>query len=148
MATSTYKSYLMQGTGTGTITYSKLVDIKDYPDLGGAPETIETTTLSDSSRTYIPGLQENERLVFNANYTESDYATLVALVGTEGNYGVFFGGTDGADGKFTFKGYLDVHVTGAGVNEVRSMEIGITPSSAIEFTATTLKETKSIWQKP
>ena len=41
MATSTYKSYLMLGTTANTTTtYSKLVDIKDYPDLGGAPETI------------------------------------------------------------------------------------------------------------
>ena len=138
MATSTYKSYLMLGTTANTTTtYSKLVDIKDYPDLGGAPETIETTTLSDAMRTYIPGLQDTERLVFNANYTETDYSTLVGHVGTEKDYGVFFGSEAGADGKFTFKGYLDVRVTGGGVNEVRNMEIGITVSSPITFTATT-----------
>ena len=32
MAISTYKVFLMKKTGT---TYEKLVDIKDYPDLGG-----------------------------------------------------------------------------------------------------------------
>lgn len=138
MATSTYKSYLMKGTSANdSVTYSKLVDIKDYPDLGGAPETIETTTLSDSARTYIQGLQENERLAFNANYSQTDYSTLKALEGVEGFYAVFFGSESGSEGKFTFKGYIDVHVTGAGVNEVRGMEVGVTPSTAISFTAGT-----------
>ena len=142
MPTSTYKSFLMKGTGTGTITYSKLVDIKDYPDLEGAPETIETTTLSDSARTYIPGLQDGERKVFTANYDAATYQTLKALEGTEGNYAVWFGATvtdgvatpTGSEGQFSFRGYLDVRVTGAGVNEVRNMEIGITASSAVTFT--------------
>ena len=49
MATSSYKSFLMK-KGTGD-TYEKLVDIKDYPDIGGSPETLETTTLSDSMQT-------------------------------------------------------------------------------------------------
>ena len=35
MAISTYKVFLMK-KGDGS-TYSKLVDIKDFPDLGGAP---------------------------------------------------------------------------------------------------------------
>ena len=33
---STYKTYLMVGSGSPT-SYSKLCDIKSYPDLGGAP---------------------------------------------------------------------------------------------------------------
>ena len=40
MAISTYKVFLMK---KGTSTYEKLVDIKDFPDLGGAPEMLETT---------------------------------------------------------------------------------------------------------
>lgn len=35
MATSSFKVFLMHGTGTGTLTWAKLVDIKDFPDLGG-----------------------------------------------------------------------------------------------------------------
>lgn len=34
MAISSYKAFLMKGTGTGTLTWTKLVDIKDFPDLG------------------------------------------------------------------------------------------------------------------
>ena len=72
----------MKGTGTGTLTWAKLVDIKDFPDLGGAPEQIETTTLSDFGRTYIPGIENTEQKTLTCNYTAADYATLDALKGT------------------------------------------------------------------
>ena len=48
MAISTYKVFLMKKT---TDAYEKLIDIKDFPDLGGAPEMLETTTLSDRMQT-------------------------------------------------------------------------------------------------
>lgn len=140
MAISTYKIFLMKGTGTGTITYSKLVDIKEFPDLGGEPEMLDTTTLSDGARTYIPGIQETEALTFTANYTSADFTTLKALEGSEGDYAVWLGGTvsdgvatpTGSDGKFSFKGYLSVFVAGGGVNEVVDMTITIAPTTVIK----------------
>lgn len=42
MAISTYKVFLMK-KGTEPDTYEKLVDIKEFPDLGGEPEMLETT---------------------------------------------------------------------------------------------------------
>lgn len=134
MAISSYKAFLMQGTGTGTLTWAKLVDIKDFPDLGAAPEPIETTTLSDFARTYIPGIENTEQKTFTCNYTAADYATLAALKGTEQNIAVWFGGTeaagvvtpDGSMGKFSGKGYVDVFVAGAGVNEVVNMTVTLT----------------------
>lgn len=124
----------MQGTGTGTLTWAKLVDIKDFPDLGAAPESIETTTLSDFARTYIPGIENTEQKTFTCNYTATDYATLAALKGTEVNVAIWFGGTesqgvvtpDGSAGKFEGKGYIDVFVAGAGVNEVVNMTVTLT----------------------
>ena len=70
MAISTYKIFLMK-KGAGD-TYEKLVDIKDFPDLGGSPEMLETTTLSDGMQTYIPGIQSLDALEFTANYTKED----------------------------------------------------------------------------
>ena len=78
-ARSTYGIYLMH-KGTGD-TYTKLIDIKDFPDLGGAPEMLETTTLSDSMQTYIEGIQSADALEFTANYTKEDYTKLNALKG-------------------------------------------------------------------
>ena len=137
MAISTYKVFLMK-KGEGS-TYTKLIDIKDFPDLGGSPELLETTTLSDKMQTYIPGIQSNDALEFTTNYTKADYTTLAALADTEEDYAVWFGGTetegvvtpDGSNGKFSFKGKLSVHVNGGSVNEVVDMTITITPSTVI-----------------
>lgn len=137
MAISTYKVFLMKSTD-GT-TYEKLIDIKDFPDLGGAPEMLETTTLSDGMQTYIPGIQSLDAMEFNANYTKEDFDTLKELEGAEYNYAVWFGGTvagkvvtpTGSEGKFEFKGQLSVFPTGGGVNEVVGMTITIAPSTPI-----------------
>lgn len=136
MAISTYKIFLMQKEGSE---WTKVVDIKEFPDLGGAPEMLETTTLSDKMQTYIPGIQSLDSLEFTANYTLADYKTLKALEGKENEYAVWFGGTEsagsltpsGSDGKFTFKGQLSVYANGGGTNEVVEMTITIAPSSVI-----------------
>ena len=127
MARSTYGIYLMHKVSD---TYEKLIDIKDFPDLGGAPEMLETTTLSDSMQTYIPGIQSLDGLEFNANYTKADFAKLKELEGKDEAYAVFFG-EDGVDGKFEFKGGLSVFPVGGGVNEVVGMTISIAPSTPI-----------------
>lgn len=143
MAITSFGAFLMKGTGTGTITYSKLVDIKAFPDLGGTPEMLQTTTLSDSGHTYIPGIDNAEAMEFTANFNKADYATLSALKGQKIKYAVWFGCTEsegtvtptGSEGKFEFDGYLTVHASGAGVNEVVEMVISIAPASAINFSS-------------
>ena len=100
---------------------------------------LETTTLSDSMQTYIPGIQSLDALEFTTNYTKADYEDLKALEGVENHYAVWFGGSveggvatpTGSDGKFEFKGQLSVFVTGGGVNEVVGMTISIAPSTPI-----------------
>lgn len=137
MAISTYKTFLMKkGSGSN---YEKLVDIKNFPDLGGEPDKIETTTLSDGARTYIPGIEDTDNLSFDANYTKTDFTTLKALKGTEQDLAIWFGGTEsegtvtptGSDGKFEFKGYVDCYVKGGDVNSAVEMSVVVTPSTAI-----------------
>lgn len=142
MARSTYKTFLMKGTTSGsTTTWAKLIDIKEFPDLGGEPEQLETTTLSDAIQTYIPGIQSLDSMNFTCNYTLSDYTTLKGMEGTEQKFAVWFGGSGsgstltptGEEGKFKFTGKLAVYVSGGGVNEVTNMTITISPSSEIEL---------------
>lgn len=137
---NTFKTFLMRGTeSSGTVSYAKLIDIKDYPDLFAAPEMLETTTLSDKGRTHEPGIDENEALTFTANYSLSDFTTLKALEGTELDLAVWFGATvsgstvtpTGTDGKFKFKGKIAVTIVGKGVNEVREMQITIALSESV-----------------
>ena len=131
MPRSTYGVYLMKGTkGTGSaITYAPLLDIKDFPDIGGDREMLETTTLSDSMQTYITGIQSADALEFTANYDKTKYLELVELTDRT-PYAVYFG-EDGEDGMFTFEGYLSVKVNGGGVNEVIGMTVSIAPATAI-----------------
>lgn len=123
-----------------TSAWKKLIDIKSFPDLGGSPEMLETTTLSDAMQTYIAGIQSLDALEFEANYTKTDYDKLKALFGKTEKYAVWFGGTGdgstltptGSDGKFEFEGQLSAYAVGGGVNEVVNMNISIAPSTPIE----------------
>lgn len=143
MAISTYKVFLMHKANSEG-TYTKLIDIKEFPDLGGEPEMLETTTLSDNMQTYIAGIQSMDGLSFSANYDMAEYQKLKALEGKKESYAVWFGGTessdvvtpDGSNGKFAFDGELSVYPVGGGVNEVVGMNITIAPSSPIKFSAT------------
>ena len=139
-ATSTYKTFLMKGSTSGSsTTWEKLVDIKSYPDLGGAPELLETTTLSDKMRTNILGIQGNDSMEFTCNYDKTDYTSIAALEGTEQELAVWFGGTEsngevtptGSEGKFSFKGYVSVHANGGEVNAVREMTVTVAASTPI-----------------
>lgn len=145
MAISTYKIFLMQKKTTPSDTWEKLIDIKDFPDLGGAPEMLETTTLSDNMQTYISGIQSLDALEFTANYVKEDFIKLKALEGQECKFAVWFGGTGegdtltptGTDGKFEFKGQLSVFPVGGGVNEVVDMTVTIAPSTPITMSEDT-----------
>lgn len=137
MAINTYKVFLMHSED-GT-TYTKIADIKNFPDLGGEPEMLETTTLSDNMQTYIGGIQSMDAMQFDMNYDPDVYDDLKLLAGTQEFFSVWFGGTEaggvvtptGSNGKFNFKGDLSVFVTGGGVNEVVGMRASIAPSTPV-----------------
>lgn len=136
MAENTYGTYLMKKDGES---YTKLIDIKDYPDIGGDAETLETTTLSDSMQTFILGIQSGDAMQFTHNYSLADYQALLALKGQELDLAIWFGGKEsggvvtptGENGKFSFKGQLSVKISGKGVNDVREMVSTIAPSTEI-----------------
>ena len=142
MAVSTFRTYLMYKASAGA-SWEKLVDITSTPDLGGTPNMIETTTLSDDTQTFIPGVKQlGDGLEFSANYDVASYTKLKGLEGSDLNYAIWKGGTgnsgatavpDGSDGKWSFTGQLTVFPTGGGVDEAFGMTINIAPSSAILF---------------
>lgn len=66
-----------------TTGYKVIPDIKEVPEMNPEPETLETTTLSETEyKTYIEGLKDlGGALSFLANYTtelETEWAALVA----------------------------------------------------------------------
>ena len=143
MAISTYRVFLMHKEAEAS-EYSKLLDIKSFPDLGGEPEMLETTTLSDNMNTYVAGVQSLESMSFDANYSKEDFEKCKALEGEDHDYAVWFGGTGdgssltptGEHGKFVFKGQMSCFPSGGGVNEVVGLRITIAPSTPIEYSET------------
>ena len=133
-AISTYQTYLMYKSGT---TWTNLTPIKSFPDLGGEPERIDVTTLSDAMRQYIPGVQVVSSTSFTANYVKAEYSKINALSGTSHDYALWFGATgsigsetpDGHDGKFEWSGDIMAYVNGGDVNSAVEMTIVAFPTT-------------------
>ncbi len=130
-AISTFGVTLKWGTSAESLT--KKIDIKNFPDLGGAPELIEVTTLSDPMQRFINGIQSAGEMPFTCNYTKDSFETVNADADTELYYALEFG-DEGDEGIFEWEGMHSVYVTGADVNAPVEMVITIAPSTKPELT--------------
>jgi hypothetical protein len=79
-ASATMHTYLLYNAGTQEApSWKKLVDIKDFPSLGGSPEQIETTTLSNEVSTFVNGVQSMSTFEFLSNYSDIELLTVGSL---------------------------------------------------------------------
>ena len=128
MAVSTQVTTLSHSP-TGS-TYTKLVDITSYPDLGSSPSKLDTTDLSAVKfKTSILGLQEVPDLTFEANYDKTDYNRISKLTGNQ-HFKLSFGTSDGS---FTWQGQVQIYPNGGGVDEVRKMTLVLSASTPLTF---------------
>lgn len=144
MATLTAGTFLMKGTTTGTsTTYSKLVDITDYPDIGDNVDAQDVTTLSDACHKYIESLPDSGgQLEFNGWLSAADLTAVKALEDADQQFAVWFGGTKNgteitATGdilKVAFTGRIHTVITGAGTDEGRPVKYLITVMSGYTYT--------------
>lgn len=129
MAISSYNTILKWGESAETV--AKVVDIKEFGDLIGDPNTIETTTLSDSAQTFIAGIRTSDTIQFTCNYTKEDFAS---CQGDE-NKPLFFALEFQDGSSFAWEGQFTLGVTGKGVDEALEFTINVLPSSAVTFNA-------------
>lgn len=154
---STYGTYLkvkVTDSSSSTSNYEILCPITDFPDLGGEPEMLPTTTLGDKAHTYIAGIQSMDALTFTTNLyfgndetkgsflyikktydsTSDSHEFAIDFVkdptGT-GKAGEAEGGSVLLRAKWT--GQLATWVNGGGVDEVVSCTISISPSTPITY---------------
>lgn len=156
---STYGTYLKVKVDKGSgqdpqYDYEILCPITDFPDLGGEPEMLQTTTLGDKAHTYIEGIQSMDALTFTTNlyfgsdaqkgsflYIQKTYDSksdahdfcidfVKDPVGT-GAAGEAEGGTVLLRAEWT--GQLAIWVNGGGVDEVVGCTISISPSTPIKY---------------
>ena len=94
MASLTAGTFLCKGTtSSSTITYAKLVDISEYPDIGSTVDTQDVTTLSDACHKYIDALPDTGgSLEFNGWLNTTDYNSIQTLDGAEQDLCIAFGG--------------------------------------------------------
>lgn len=127
MAISSYNVVLKWGASATDV--EKVVDIKDFPDMIGDPNMLETTTLSDSQQTYIPGIKSADMLQFTCNYTKEDFTAVNEEAETPLFYALEF--SDGS--KFTWQGQHTCGLPGKGVDEVLEFTVNIAPSTPVVF---------------
>ena len=129
MAISSYGIQLKWGASADAV--AKVVDIKDFPDLIGDPNLLETTTLSDAQVTNIPGIKGSDLLTFTCNYTSAEFASVKADEGKTLFYALEF--SDGS--SFTWQGQHTCGLPGKGVDEVVEFTVNVVPSTAVDFKA-------------
>ena len=112
-------------------TGAKVCKIKSYPDLGGDPDKITVTDLEDTDEASVPGVRSADDMQFTANYTKEAYEAVLKVAGKKQVFELDFG-ADGADGKFSWTGVLNVKVNGGEVNGAREMTLSIVRDSAIQ----------------
>ena len=138
MARLTAGTFLMHSTNGNSSSYTKLLDITEYPDLNQAPETIDVTTLSDWMHVYILGLEDSGgQMEFNTWLSAADKIKVDALTG-EQYFALWVGGTKsgntitptGSVLKRAFKGYISYVINGAGTDEAAPASVVITNTTA------------------
>ena len=129
MAISSFGVTLKWGASESNV--EKVVDIKDFGDLIGDAELLETTTLSDSMTTNIPGIKSSDAIPFTCNYTSADFAACKVDEGKTLYYVLEF--SDGS--KFSWQGQHTLGVPGKGVNEVIEFTLNVVASTPVEFKA-------------
>jgi hypothetical protein len=118
--------------GTSANSLSELCKIKSYPQLNGEREQIETTDLTDTSQTFVPGVQSVESMQFNANFTLATYQSLKTNALTDGFFELDFAS---AGAKATWEGQYDVYVQEGEVNGLVEMTIVVYPSTVVTIAA-------------
>jgi hypothetical protein len=125
MAISSYGVTLKWGESESSV--AKVVDIKDFGDLIGEPNMLETTTLSDAQVTQIPGLRSGDSIPFTCNYTKADFDKAYADEGKPLYYELAF--SDGS--AFVWQGQHTIGVPGKGVDEVLEFTINVAASTPV-----------------
>lgn len=139
MAGAEAKAYSTIGTILETSedgsAWTKLVTIKSFPALGGAPEQIEVTDMEDETQTFIPGVQSMDAMEFGANYTLESYTAVKAKENKPLKYRIKLG-KNGVAGTATWDGQHSVYVNEGEVNGSISMTITVSPSTKVNVSET------------
>ena len=136
MADSTHagllsKDITLSYCATSSGTFTELKDLQEVPNLGGAAEKVDVTTLADGAYMRINGIKDYGDLDFTFLYSAERYAECIAIeeAGTSYFWKVEF--PDGAE--FSFEGQASCATVGAGVNAALQFTLSIALTSEIVY---------------
>lgn len=120
-------------TGTSTTTYTLIPNLQEVPDLGGAADKVDVTTLADANYKYINGIKDFGDLAFTFLYdnsaSTSNYRIVRGLEEAEASVDWEVSFPDGT--KFHFSGECSTAINGTAVNEAVQFTLNITLNSDI-----------------
>lgn len=109
--------------------YTDLTNLQEIPDLGGATESIEITTLADAAHVYTDGLLDyGDSLEFKFLYDKTQFTALGALDGS-----VSWQVKLPDDATCTFNGSCSVKLDGVGIASALTYTLAIKPNSAMTW---------------
>ena len=122
-------SYKTEKNGT----FVEVKNLQEFPDLGGAAEMVDVTTLADGNYKYINGIKDFGELAFTFLYDNSEVTSNYRLMrALEESEAVAYWEVEFPDQtKFDFEGQASTAITGAGVNAALQFTLNITLNSDI-----------------
>lgn len=116
--------------------YTVIPNLQSVPDVGGAADKVDVTTLADENYKYINGIKDFGDLAFTFVYdnssTSSNYRICRSL--EESNEVVDWKMTFPDGTAFAFSGEASTTIAGVGVNDPLTFTLNITLNSDIEVT--------------
>lgn len=127
-AVTTYPVTLKCGSSQATL--AELAEIKDFSDLGGAPEMLDKSTMKDKTKTFKKGIQSASAIDFTVNYNLPDYQKVKAAADTHQLYCLEFG-EGGVDGVHYWWGEHSAWLAGGAVNAIVDIKISCAPATEV-----------------
>lgn len=115
---------------------AQVPNLQEFPDLGGAAEQVDVTTLADGNYHYINGIKDFGSLEFTFLYDNeaatSNYRVMRAAEEDGETHDIEIRFPDGT--KFAFQGMISTAITGAGVNAALQFVATVNLNSDITVT--------------
>ena len=121
---------------TANGTYAQIHNLQETPDIGGAANQVDVTTLENESYVYINGLRENSEMTFVFLY-DNDEATSnyrICRDLEEGGNAVYWKVELPDETAFEFTGQCSTTIIGQGVNSAIQFNLTINRNSDITVT--------------
>lgn len=115
--------------------YTDLVGLQEFPDLGGNKDSVEVTTFDDGAHVYRNGIENyGDSISFTFLHNTTQFTTMAAWTGEMfWKLSITDGENDAIDTTATWKGEPSVQFNGKGINEALTDTLNITPTTAITF---------------